>query len=699
MFTSAHRTPRAANATPFSILCAPTSAVAGTLKQITRSVPRPVDSACLLLVIRGIQTCIQSALSLIPDLNDRGKQLLTSLDLLESACSELYSEMGIVDSFATLDRKLTQFSGWSTFAFLADNQIPSSSGRVVAAGMELVCKLVTDGNPLVAPVFMRDLARGRVDVGITSADFLNQIHYNILDSEDLPDWFARSKKNFHTLYSIFSNSPPPPPPPPTLEERVTAKWRADSAYPRFRLRAGVLDKTCLSQFQVDHILRNIGAMQIQQGIFNVILWHAGFCGVTFNTLSEVPLRCASLTNWVICIDLEAGLLWRDFTCMARDASSLKTDGGSIAASYLFAIPIPPDVLETLRQRTIAFQSASNLGGLAPELADMNSRSCIYKASGDILPTWARWARTCGILMRKQGTDNLLAGVITGKLAHTAKSKMYYCCISHQEIWSASASIYQALKFEPPGAMPAGLLDFGASVVPNMARINELELDKLALLEGLRTMSKGDQSRVIEFHNAYVIALAFRFCCLLALRESAALNLFADIDETVDITVDIDDKTNQGKGGALPVVICQHLKDLIILYRAHCKALLARLSRTAGFEAFCDWLQEVIQGEHVPLLCTFEKYGRPQCVGTSDVLQGHQGLAPDFGRKLQENWLRKRAVLTRDTDRQLRHEVLGQESYSSATEHTEFSWAIRVLPHLDALAEELFPNQIHGLRSK
>jgi hypothetical protein len=64
-------------------------------------------------------------------------------------------------------------------------------------------------------------------------------------SEILP-WFTRAKTNYFKFLSAFCETPPPPPPPPTIHEKAVAQWKAHAAYPNFKQRDGVLDKTYAS---------------------------------------------------------------------------------------------------------------------------------------------------------------------------------------------------------------------------------------------------------------------------------------------------------------------------------------------------------------------------------------------------------------------------------------------------------------------
>lgn len=117
---------------------------------------------------------------------------------------------------------------------------------------------------------------------------------------------------------------------------------------------------------------------------------------------------------------------------------------------------------------------------------------------------------------------------------------------------------------------------------------------------------------------------------------------------------------------------------------------------SGFSGLAfDWIKDIPLAD--PSLANWRAYPHP--MGTADIIGAKLPLADDFGRKVIENWTRQHSALTRDTDRMLRHEVLGQESNNSASDHAEAAWARRIMPVMDQLATELFPISIHGLRSK
>jgi hypothetical protein len=245
-----------------------------------------------------------------------------------------------------------------------------------------------------------------------------------------------------------------------------------------------------------------------------------------------------------------------------------------------------------------------------------------------------------------------------------------------------------------------LLHFGTSIVPTYEFVSACDCKNLASLEQVRKMGKCSVEELLVFHNQYVKSVAFRICCLLALREANPISITACIDIKEDDSIDVADKSTPNRPGGLPIPLTQYLKELITLYFAHCRALNARLKNAKGIQAAKAWLDEIDANADTFLLCTIDTNTLAvKPLTTHNVLNEHPEIARDFGRKIVENNLRVIGIRTRDLDRVMRHENLGQESYSSVNDDSEFAWLQRVTPTLNALGSRLFPSKLFGLRSQ
>ena len=578
----------------FLQLSNPASGVSTILCRLLKSVPMPKDAACLSLVCMGAKMVVDAAFTLIPDPNDAGKKLQSDLDSLAGECARLIGEQNVVESSATLRGRKTNFPGWTTLTYLAETSTEATNGRLIACGMELALKLITSDRQLVAEEHMRQLVQGQIDFDINGDEFIKGAYFEKMGLADLLPWFARAKRNYFRFRTAFSFNPPPPPPPPTLQEHALAQWKSHAAYPNFKHRAAVLDKTAMSELQINHAT-SIGMSTgfTERPAFMAALWFAGFSGLNFGTISDIPLRGSGGSNWVICIDLETELLLRDFSCLVPTLAKPGKSQHCVLATFTLSIPMPKDVAAFLKRRLSAFPAALTLADLIPEVMNILSRHLLYPTSGDILPTWARWARTVGRYMRRRGMDSLLASLLSGNFGNSGKSKLHYCSVSAEEIWAACTTIYKILRFGDPSVMPSGLPNFGSCIVPTLEHVAKIDLENLDLLEGLRPPGKCSPDALLKFHNKYVQALGFRICCLLGLREANPLSIHSSLYEGIDSAIDIDDKSTPGRPGALPVILIGHLKDLIKKYRLHCLAMHKRLQNKPGFEEVGKWLDDVV----------------------------------------------------------------------------------------------------------
>ena len=684
--------------TVFLQLSGANSGVSRTLRRLLQTAPTPMDGACLSLVCKGAKLTLDAAFSLIPDLNEAGLKLKADIDALASECARLYSERNVFESSSTLKGRRTNYAGWFTLTYLAETTTAPSNGRLIACGLELALKLISNDRKQVAEVHMRQLVQGQIDFDISAVEFIKAVYFENMELEDQLPWFARSKKNYIRFRNAFSLTPPPPPPPPTLQERAMAQWKAHAAYPNFKHRAAVLDKTAMSELQIIHATHiGMSAEFTQRPAYTATLWFAGFTGLNFGTVGDIPLRDPDCSNWVICVDLEKGLLLRDFSCMVPTLAKARRSEYCIPATFIFATPLPTGVLALLKRRLFDFPAALTLSDLIPEILRVLSTHLLYPTTGDIPPTWARWARTVGRYMRRQGLDSLLASLLSGNFGNSGKSKLHYCSVNPEEIWTACESAYEILNFDEPVVRPPNLLHFGSNIVPTLDHVSEIDRINIELLKGLRPTGKCSTESLLKFHNCYVSSVGFRICCLLGLREANPLALLASLDEWIDTTVDIDDKSTPQRPGALPVILIKHVKTLLKLYRLHCVAIHQRLKNKPEFSDVVHWLDDVVQHRDRYLLCQICDAKHASIpLTTSMVLVDHE-IAVDFGRKILENYLRTEGAMSRDIDRTLRHEVLGQECYSSVTDDSEVAWIERVSPKLDALALRLFPNPLFGIR--
>jgi hypothetical protein len=251
-------------------------------------------------------------------------------------------------------------------------------------------------------------------------------------------------------------------------------------------------------------------------------------------------------------------------------------------------------------------------------------------------------------------------------------------------------------------MPAGIqLGFGSAVTTSIAELAALDTQWVEELNALRPPTRTtDAEKPIAFHNKYVRVLGSRLEVWLSLRAAAVLPVRATLDANLDLVIDLVEKTSAGRAGGMPAVICDAMRRDIGAYLEHCKALRVRLLGFGRHANVIKWLDAVIAGNDVPLLCEITDRRQVQPLGTRHLLEleGASHLAPDWGRKAAENFLRRAGARWQDIDRHQRHEVLGQEQDVQVSEGTEADWARRLAPYLQRLSTEIHKTPLNGLRT-
>lgn len=686
------------NPRPFQLLLAASKQIRQDIEQLAAHAPMPADAACLNLVLKGTADCTCRAVNLLGTPKPLAHALAKRFTITFTTCDDIFDRLEITDSLITLQRRLQAYPAWRALAQFGQLDYPPDAVEPALLGMELMLKFVAHAPRELAPSFVTSLVSTTPEQSWSVATFLDQYHYANVPKGELPPWFRRAKKIYAQFLKTFSQDPPPPPPPLTFEQRAAAQLAAHAAWPKFRVRAAVQDHTMLSPAQVKQLTtteeQGGNRLSAEQ---QTILWLVGFTGINLEILPSLPLVQKLESGQVLGIELERGLLLRNFSGLAGDRSAGHSqDEEAAAANHHCIVPMPETVHKFLKQKASTVSSAATLEALLPSLSKISSRAAVFQYPCELKPSWARWARTTGPVLRQQGMDNLLVAVITGNFANTAKSKLYYCRIGAEEIWQACNTAYNCFGFGAPVARPDGIADFGTPAAPSVERVTRADGLLVAMVNALRPAPRASVSALVAFHNAYVRAVAYRLMFLLGLREARKFCLRANIDEAVDSTVNIDDKTTSGLEGGLPVVLCDEVRRLLSGYRAHCSALAGRLKRLTGETAAVKWLRAAGESQDVALLCKLTHHACSE-IGTSDVLAAEFMLAPDFGRKVLENWLRQHGVRTRDIDRQMRHEVLGQESYTSTASHSIPAWAARLTPTLNRMAGALLSEKLFGLR--
>lgn len=674
------------------------SVARGPLARLTKTAPPPLDHAGLLTVIFGANAVARAACLCLKAPNSAVTELLDELHCLAMTCAAEYAARpGCVDTIHSVEGRLKANPAWSLLWTIGTTESAANHPAAIAAGIELLLSLHHK-----KPMAAASCSGARVAL---NAEQLSGIPVEALfdsyQGEPLPQWLKRCRATYPEFLAAFDSAPPTPLPPRSFEERARTELSCRTAFASYRRRAGVLDDTCFSRRQVAAAVAYMGA-----GVFRTpaerraAMWIIGCSGLFATSTQFIPLAGSTVNDWIIAYDVEADVLRRDLSCLAPDAARARPGRGT-PASFVATTPAPLDVAIELRRSAEATPDPREMGDLIPALRQLSPRGLVYPDIADLGPSFARWSRTLAPFALQVGLDALLAGLTTGDIGISARSKLHYALIGGDEQWESAATLYKALNWEPPVPMPEAVLPFGAAVVPTIEQLSRLDERLCRWVEDVRPPKRlSSEAQLLEFHNRYVRTLTSRICVWLSLRPASEVSISASVDERFDLCIELLEKPSAGRIGTMPAVICDEIRAALANYRVHCSALLERL-RTFGWSGEAvEWLNAVKAHDDVPLLCVIQSARRVAPVSTDSLLKNLPGaseLAADWGRKYAENCLRRLGAQSRDIDRHQRHEVLGQEQDCATSDGSELIWTRRLKPKLDAMSRQLFKARLHGLR--
>lgn len=678
-------------------LRAPDSPVRHAFSKLYSAAPLPLECAGLLAGCVGTAALINAAVGLLKQPTEAAVTLQSQYQELARACALRFEAAGHGDAYEAMASYKTAHPAWAAIVATGEIDRLHDHPAALALGVDLCLSLIKSKKMATAAATSGRLA-------LLNESLCGISLFETMDIEwdsRAPHWVKHAKKVMPEFLAEFERAPPEPPAPLTFEERAAKELKHRAAFASYRRRAGILDTSCLSRTQIaDAIAYGHPAPFASLIERKAAMWFVGMSGLFTGTVTEIPLTSAASGAWVMHYDADAGLLWRDYTCLAPEAARTRT-GNFVPASYCVSIPAPEDVRELTRARARELASCRDVGDLIPALRSLPSQGSLFPCFNELTPSWAKWARTLGPFALQSGLDSMIAGASVGDIGVTAKSKLHYVEISAEEFWKALTILYTALAWGKPVPQPVGKhLSFGSSITTSPVKLALLDSVWTKELEALRPPNRlADQRKLIDFHKLYVRVLGARLCVWLSLRPAKELPVSASLDEAADLVIDIVEKTSAGREGGMPSVICTAMRSAIKTYRAHCKALWTRLRSLGWHGEVVDWLNAVVEGNEVPLLCEITSRRRARPIGTADVLElkDAKDLAPDFGRKLAENYLRRAGARWQDIDRHQRHEVKGQEQDTQVAEGSEAEWARRLEPFLQAMSLEIHGAPPHGLR--
>lgn len=648
---------------------APAHAAISVIEQLAEA---PHGAPALGAIARGLERSINHALDLVGETDPRPVELLDQLHQLIDELEVAMTNTDQVEPQSSLDGIKTKMPGWWTLAQCAH---PTHARALTYVGLKALVAW-HQGLPL----------------GGTVADRFTHILRAGDDLSALPQDCHNDLERAHRdVVRLYCQGPTPPEGSGT---RVTAQLLDGVLAATPRRRAGARNHRELSRGQLEeafaHIRQGIehdtfagaiGALVCITGFTPEVVAGIGL-GATRPALGEAA--------W---LDPEAGILYVDHAVLLREAA--KARSGCLASAAVCPKPLPRKLAALLRQRQNTRPHASSITALYPEDPLPQSEAPVYLCKDMICPSWARLRNSVGTYLREEGMDNLMASVVSGRLWHIPQSKLFYANAQAAEMQQAFDSFYRISGWGEAVQLPLWMPGFGSQVVPTLAAV--VEQDR-TLHQGCDAAHPGKHShlaRLLEHHTCYMRLTGFRLSLLLALRETQAMVITADVHEDWDRWIAVHDKDVHGRDYPLPMPLAHFTRETLTMLRAHTRALRGRLIQLGeGTSELARWCLQVNQHQSTSLLMVCKTPASLRPLATRDFVGST--LAPDWGRKFMENALRHEGLKATEVDAFLRHVTAGQAFQSSiAHQHSMATWNRTVLA-VDRIALQCFGQVVVGL---
>lgn len=657
------------------------------LSLLERLATRPPGSPALCLVASGMQHCLQAAINTLGLTDKRPAAILETICGLVTELEVQMKNTGEVESQMAAHGLKSKYPGWSALcrAGNADHALAN-----LYLGMKIL-KSLHDDQPLGVSACSRFEA-------IAETPNLSEEQVQSLLTEppetggEDQGWLNDLQRTYRRVLQAYLVDTTPP--PTHGRSRVTGQLLDGVLAVTAARRAGAGNHRELSPGQTSLALTHIKqglADDTLGGCLGVLVAISGFTpDLLLATPLAEPARPAAAN---LCLDLEHGMLCIDHSGLVREAATAQP--GCIPASLTCEKPLPIQLHQNLFKRRTRFPGASTLTDLYPGDPCPANDAPVYPSKDMICPSWARYRNSVGTHLRTHGFDNLLAAVISGRFWHIPKSKLYYMALPRAELQTGFDRFFTLAGWGRATALKDGPA-FGSRVVPTIGAVQAHDQILLQSCLDLQPGKHAGIARLLEHHNRFMRLAGFRLSCLLALRESTALGVTADIDEREHRWVPIYDKDVLHP---LPMPLSSFAVVTLRAVRVHCRALRGRLIVLGeGKSELARWCLAVTNHQAVPLLQQARNPSTVIDLPTRSFMQPHDDtrLPPDFGRKLMENELRRQGLRSNEVDAFLRHDVEGQSMLCSTAHHQRQAIWVRTTQAVDRVAALCFGAVVYGL---
>ena len=470
-----------------------------------------------------------------------------------------------------------------------------------------------------------------------------------------------------------------------------------------RQRQALLDRRHQTVWQIKASAAALMARATLQDHTALLILVAFSTGLTLRLTKDIPLASRVLDDaWFMVLDLYAGVIKINLDRLFPAPAVPDPNADCFRdANRIIVKPLPAFLWLILKELSAGNPDAETLAQLIPQAATSGRQLTLEDDHSALVPSAKRFLIAAAPFAVGIGIDRLASAVLASDFAVIPSSKMYYCRVRRDEIWTASKALFAELGWGEPAPFVYGLAA-GSRIVPTREALAAW-WQRMAV--EVATSAPGRHcglARLAEFHNSFAKMCASLAILCLAAREARELkfttyNLQPDCDFAAYV-----DKLVGIVPGEVKVPINAILKAQLKLWLAHCHALYRRLSKLTGPAAghLRRMLGSYLKGKRYPLFFTIDaETGSASPLGSTALKRWwpeQYRFSTDFGRHLWEVEFRDAKVRSTRIDLFLRHLTIGTEAHCSTNIDKLDDAAAELCSVQESLLASLCINAVPGL---
>lgn len=682
-----------------SLRTALSNAVHATFDQVAGAVTSPLDQPNAILVLSNLTHAITSYTATLGKCTPVFESEIAGVQSLASELKTL-SERDWTPVTQLVGRH-SKHLGWRLLMLLQ----PWHTQISVALGAEVVHAVLH--NTKISEDFCKnlisDLQKISAPDAASSADEQDLVFLNFGKR-----WFGHFSRIDQAIRRLVEVPDPDKPGKFIGEFRAALKAQAEIRqrflFPNMKHRAGVSNHRHISINQLKQVTASLreAVGKGEPEALCIVIQMLTCCMV--DTVLNLPLEWKPDSFWTAAINIRAGVLELNLDSIfpSRRRPQHGTEDLYLPSGSVLRTPLPEFTLKQLISRHQNKPDAQCLGDLL-DWPLINTRLNLLQGQPSrITPSIARAVHSLGLGALEFELPRNLAGPLTWDYSLLPSARAYYLRLSAESIETTWCDYLQDLGWSVQQHVKDHLLPSGSMCCLTDAAVKQLFAHLSDVVRKSGPGRNAGMDRLITHHNYYAIFITALVVFCTGLRDRVEYQINARDWRPDSIFALVNDKAVGQRSIDRPALLGGIVQAALADWRAHCRALRARLLKSCAMDAKDSLSQHLLGIENnqpIPLLFIVVD-GKPIPMGHQHawgMLPSNLAAVPNCGRPYWLNNFANAGCYSFELDLFMRHSAVGLESEAST-----FAGALGpVLAKLSRIQDEkirqLIPAIPSGLR--